>query len=125
MLVFANYAKLIPMSCLAGILIVVSYNMSEWRSFRSILKASPFDIIVLLSTFFLTVFVDLTVAIEIGIVLSSLFFMKRMADVNFSSSYDSETDIYEEYSDLPDDILVYEIKSFFSEVLSFLFEMTI
>lgn len=110
MLVFANYAKLIPMSCLAGILIVVSYNMSEWRSFRSILKASPFDIIVLLSTFFLTVFVDLTVAIEIGIVLSSLFFMKRMADVNFSSSYDSETDIYEEYSDLPDDILVYEIK---------------
>lgn len=61
-------------------LIVVAYNMSERRSFRSILRGSAYDIIILLVTFFLTVLVDLTVAIEIGIVLAALMFMKRMAD---------------------------------------------
>ncbi|MEZ4999837.1 MAG: SulP family inorganic anion transporter [Bacteroidales bacterium] len=76
LLFFGRWASYIPMSCLAGILIVVAYNMSEWRSFTSLLKGSSFDIIVLLSTFFLTVLVDLTVAIEIGIVLSAFLFMK-------------------------------------------------
>lgn len=109
MLVFANYAKLIPMSCLAGILIVVAYNMSEWRSFLSILRASPFDIIVLLTTFFLTVFVDLTVAIEIGVVLSSLLFMKRMADIGVNVPSEIDTDVIEDYSDLPKGISIYEI----------------
>ncbi len=109
MLVFANYAKLIPMSCLAGILIVVAYNMSEWRSFVSILRASPFDIIVLLSTFFLTVFVDLTVAIEIGVVLSSLLFMKRMADIGANEPSEIDNDVLEDYSDLPEGISIYEI----------------
>ena len=80
MLFVGKWAKLIPMSCLAGILIVVAYNMSEWRSFVSILKGSGFDILVLLVTFFLTVLVDLTYAIQVGVVLSSLLFMKRMAD---------------------------------------------
>ncbi len=109
MLVFASYAKLIPMSCLAGILIVVAYNMSEWRSFVSILRGSHFDIIVLLSTFLLTVFVDLTVAIEVGIVLSSLLFMKRMADIGIKTPSQVDSDILEDYSDLPENISIYEI----------------
>jgi len=109
MLIFANYAKLIPMACLAGILIVVSYNMSEWRSFVSILRGSHFDIIVLLSTFFLTVFVDLTAAIEIGVVLSSLLFMKRMADIGIKPQSHIDSDILEDYSYLPEGISVYEI----------------
>ncbi|MBU1658888.1 STAS domain-containing protein [bacterium] len=109
MLFFANYAKLIPMACLAGILIVVAYNMSEWRSFASILRASPFDIIVLLSTFFLTVFVDLTMAIQIGIVLSSLLFMKRMADIGVVIPSEIDSDLIEDYADLPEGISIYEI----------------
>ncbi|MDP2892929.1 MAG: SulP family inorganic anion transporter [Sulfurimonas sp.] len=109
MLVFASYAKLIPMACLAGILIVVSYNMSEWRSFVSILRGSHFDIIVLLTTFLLTVFVDLTVAIEIGVVLSSLLFMKRMSDIGIKPQSHVDSDILEDYSHLPEGVSVYEI----------------
>ena len=109
MLVFGKWAKLIPMSCLAGILIVVAYNMSEWRNFVSVLKGSVFDIIVLLTTFILTVLVDLTVAIEIGIVLSSLLFMKRMADINQSIPGDVDSDIIDKYEDIPDNIGIYEI----------------
>lgn len=109
MLIFASYAKLIPMAALAGILIVVSYNMSEWRSFASILRGSHFDIIVLLSTFLLTVFVDLTVAIQIGVVLSSLLFMKRMADIGIKTPCRVDSDLLEDYSDLPEGISIYEI----------------
>lgn len=109
MLVFGDLAKLIPMSCLAGILIVVSYNMSEWRSFVSILKGSAFDILILLVTFFLTVLVDLTFAIEIGIVLSALLFMKRMADAGANPEFEVDSDVLENYSDLPREIGIYEI----------------
>lgn len=109
MLFVGKWAKLIPMSCLAGILILVAYNMSEWRSFIAILKGSAFDIIILLSTFFLTVLVDLTVAIEIGIVLSAILFMKRMADNGQAILHDKETDIVENYGHLPKEIEVYEI----------------
>lgn len=109
MLVFGQWAKLIPMSCLAGILIVVSYNMSEWRSFRSILKSSRFDIIVLLTTFFLTVLVDLTIAIEIGIVLAALIFMYRMSKINGVMPLEIESDEIQNYSDLPKQIEIYEI----------------
>lgn len=80
MLIFAPLAKLIPMACLAGILVVVSYHMSEWRQFTSLLKGNKYDIVVLLVTFILTVVVDLVVAIQIGIVISSFIFMKRMSD---------------------------------------------
>lgn len=76
----APFAKLIPMSCLAGILVVVAYNMSEWRQFRSILTSRNADIIILLTTFFLTVVFDLIIAIEAGLVLSSFLFMKRMSE---------------------------------------------
>ncbi|PXY02626.1 sodium-independent anion transporter [Marinifilum breve] len=109
MLVFGKWAKLIPMSCLAGILIVVSYNMSEWRSFRSILKGSRFDIIVLLTTFFLTVLVDLTVAIEFGIVLAALIFMYRMSKINGVMPVETESDEIQNYNLIPKEIEIYEI----------------
>jgi len=109
MIFFMNYAKLIPMSVLAGILIVVAYNMSEWRSFVSIIKGSPFDSIVLVSTFLLTVLVDLTVAIQVGIVLASLLFMKRMADINTNIAFEDDSDMMENYTNLSKDISVYEI----------------
>ena len=108
-LFFARWVKLIPMPVLAGILIVVVYNMSEWRIFRFILKGSLFDVIVLLTTFFLTVLVDLTVAIEIGIVLSSLLFMKRMADMGKFIPTNVDSDVLEDYSSIPKGIVIYEI----------------
>ena len=109
MLFFGKWAKLIPMSCLAGVLIVVAYNMSEWRSFVSILKGSFFDIIVLLSTFILTVFVDLTIAIEVGVVLSALLFMKRMSDIGTQKIQTVDSDVLEDYSALPKGVSIYEI----------------
>jgi SulP family sulfate permease len=80
-LFFGRWAALIPMATLGAILVVVSYNMSEWRSFRSELRAPRSDVAVLLATFLLTVIVDLTVAIEVGMVLSAFLFMRRMAEV--------------------------------------------
>ena len=81
MLFFGKWAALIPMATLAGILIVVAYNMSEWHLFVKMFKSPKSDIAVLLATFFLTVLVDLTVAIQAGVVLAAILFMKRMADV--------------------------------------------
>jgi SulP family sulfate permease len=78
MLFVAKWAALIPMATLAGILVIVAYNMSEWESFRSVLKGPRSDVAVLLTTFFLTVLVDLTVAIEIGMVLAAFLFMRKM-----------------------------------------------
>lgn len=76
------YAKMIPMPCIAAILFQVAYNMSGWRTFKSLCKASPkSDVLVLVTTFVLTVVFDLVVAIEVGIVLAALLFMKRMSDV--------------------------------------------
>lgn len=110
MLFLGQWAKLIPMACLAGILIVVSYNMSEWRSFVSILKGGYFDIIILLSTFFITVLFDLTLAIQIGVVLSALLFMKRMSDIS-DKRIDSivDSDVIENYSEFPEQVKIYEI----------------
>ncbi len=109
MLFLGRLAKLIPMSCLAGILIVVSYNMSEWRSFKSILKGSALDSLVLVSTFLLTVLVDLTIAIEVGVVLSALLFMKRMAESWNITNQNDDTDFIENYKDLPKNVSIYEI----------------
>jgi len=110
MLFFIEFAKLIPMSILAGILIVVSFNMSEYKSFISILKGSPYDYVIMLTTFVLTVVVDLTFAIQIGIVLASLLFMQRMANVDDRKlvKSDDEDDI-DNYDKLPKGISVYEI----------------
>ena len=109
-LFFGRFAKLIPMSVLAGILIVVAYNMSEWRLFRSVVtRSGTFDRIILLVTFFLTVLVDLTVAIEVGIVLAALMFMKRMSDLGTNLEESRDMDYINNYGDLPDEIGVYEI----------------
>lgn len=121
MLFFGKWVKLIPMSVLAGILIVVAYNMSEWRTFVSILKGSVFDIIVLLATFFLTVLVDLTVAIEVGIVLSAILFMKRMADLGKAIPERIDSDVIDDYSNYPENIGIYEISGplFFASAKQF------
>lgn len=76
---FARWAGMIPLACLAGILLVVAYHMSEWRSFRDLLRGSRGSIGVLLTTFFLTIFIDITIAVEIGMVLSLFIFMQRVA----------------------------------------------
>ena len=119
MLLFAPVAKLIPMSCLAGILVVVSYHMSEWRNFRDLLKSNRMDIIVLLTTFFLTVFFDLILAIEIGMILASFIFMKRMSEATtirsaeklFGSkkSPNGEEMFEQELPFIPKDTMLYEI----------------
>lgn len=81
-LLFAGkWAAMIPMATLAGILVVVAYNMSEWRVFVSLFRGPRSDVLVLLSTFALTILIDLTVAIQVGVVLAALLFMRRMADV--------------------------------------------
>lgn len=81
LVVLMPYAALIPMPAIAAILFMVAYNMSEWRKFLHLLKTSPkSDIIVLVSTFVLTVVFDLVVAIEVGIVLAAMLFMKRMSE---------------------------------------------
>ena len=109
MLVFGRWAMLIPMSCLAGILIVVSYNMSEWRSFRSILKGSKYDGAVLLSTFLLTILVDISLAIEIGIVLAALLFMYRMSKLSNVIPIEKDSDLLDNYSTVAKGIDIYEI----------------
>ena len=83
MLFFGRLASLIPLATLAGILIVVAYNMSEWENFLSVLKGPGNDALILIITFLLTVLVDLTAAIEVGMVLASFLFMRKM--IQFSS----------------------------------------
>jgi SulP family sulfate permease len=80
-LFFGRWAALIPMATLAGILVVVAYHMSEWRTFRAMLAAPRSDVAVLFVTFGLTVFVDLTVALGVGMVLASFLFMRTMAEI--------------------------------------------
>ncbi|MBI1909999.1 MAG: STAS domain-containing protein [Deltaproteobacteria bacterium] len=80
-LLFGHWARLIPLCVLAAILVIVSYHMSEWRAFKALLRGPRMDLAVLLTTFLLTVFVDLTVAVEVGMLLSLILFMKRMTDV--------------------------------------------
>jgi SulP family sulfate permease len=91
-LFFGKLAALIPMATLSGILIFVAYSMSEWHLFGKVLKSSPGDSVVLILTFLLTVLVDLTVAIEVGVVLASFLFMKRMLDVTQLGYITDETD---------------------------------
>jgi len=118
MLALAPLAKLIPMACLAGILCVVAYHMSEWRQFRSLLKGNKADVMILLVTFFLTVLFDLIIAIEVGIVLSSFVLMKRMSDTTtvevaktlFTTQYEKSEQLFEEELQvLPTGVIMYEI----------------
>ncbi len=80
------YAIYIPLSCLAAILVMVAYNMSEWRTFRYLLKGDKADVSVLLITFFLTVIIDLTVAIEVGVLLAIILFVKRVSETTTISA---------------------------------------
>ena len=90
-LVFAGqWAAKVPLAALAAILVVVSYHMSEWRSFAGLLRAPKSDIFVLIVTFALTVFVDLTVAVQVGVVAAALLFMRRMAEVTQIEGITSE-----------------------------------
>lgn len=98
-LIFGRWVSLVPMAALAAILVVVSYHMSEWRTFRAELHSPKSDVAVLLTTFCLTVLVDLTVAIEVGMVLAAFLFMHRMAEVTNISAFRREM---EDDSDLDD-----------------------
>jgi SulP family sulfate permease len=79
LLVLMPYAEYIPMACLAGVLVIVSYNMSGWRTFKALLKNPKSDVSVLLVTFFLTIIFDLTVAIEFGLILACMLLFRRVA----------------------------------------------
>jgi len=81
-LFFGRFARLIPMSTLAGILVVVAYNMSVWRSFKALFSNNKSDVGVLLTTFLLTVLIDLTVAIQFGLLLAVLLFLKRVIETS-------------------------------------------
>lgn len=124
MLLFMPLAKLIPMTTLAAILVVVAYNMSQWRSFKGLLKSTKSDIAVLIVTFIFTVIFDLVVAIEIGMIIAMFLFVKRMSEstqIQNNSEYykdnleDSENEelVSEQtdklYDHLGSEILLYEI----------------
>ncbi len=103
LLFLGSLTRHIPMACLAGVLIIVSYNMSEWRTFRSLMKNPKSDVAVLLVTFFLTVLFDLTIAIEIGLLIAMLLFMRRMTESTQISVIKDELDLSSE-SDVPNDL---------------------
>ena len=110
-------AEYIPMACLAGVLVIVSYNMSGWRVFKGLLKNPKSDVTVLLITFFLTVIFDLTIAIEVGLVIACVLFLRRVMETTEISVITNELDpnkesdlqIHEENLTIPAGVEVYEI----------------
>ncbi len=117
-LFFGRWAALIPMAALAGILVVVAYHMSEWRTFRAMLRAPRGDIAVLVVTFALTILVDLTVALGVGMVLASFLFMRKMAELTHVTAItdmfaddaaESDDPRMLEHGALPKGVQVYEI----------------
>lgn len=110
-------AQYIPMACLAGVLVIVSYNMSGWRTFMALLRNPKSDVVVLLITFFLTVIFDLTIAIEVGLLIACVLFMKRVMETTEISvirdeidpNQESDLEVHEEHITLPKGIEVYEI----------------
>ena len=110
----ANY---IPMACLAGVLVVVSYNMSGWRTVKGLMSSPKSDVTVLGVTFFLTVIFDLTIAIEVGLVLACALFIKRIMETTEISvikdeidpSEEADMDVHEEHLIIPEGCAVYEI----------------
>ena len=114
LVVLMPYAGMIPMPTIAAILFIVAYNMCQWRTFRDLVRTAPkSDILVLIVTFVLTVIFDLVVAIEIGMVLACLLFIKRMSEETHADSWvytdDDTPDIDEHLQKLPLQIRVYEI----------------
>ncbi len=127
------YAVYIPLGCLAAILVVVAYNMSEWRTFRYLLRGDKSDVAVLLITFFLTVIVDLTVAIEVGVLLAIVLFVRRVMETSSINVLEEDriaaTESEEkasledtEYLDIHDGVEVYEINGPFFFGLASRFE---
>jgi SulP family sulfate permease len=116
-LFFARWVSYIPLAVLAGILVIVAYHMSEWRTFRAELRSPGSDVLVLITTFLLTVLIDLSVAIQVGMVLAAFLFMRRMAEVTNVSIVTREIrDTPDEADpnaaarrDVPDGVLVYEV----------------
>ena len=110
-------AQYIPMACLAGVLVIVSYNMSGWRTFKALLKNPKSDVTVLLITFFLTIIFDLTIAIEVGLIIACVLFMKRVMETTKISVITNEIDpnseldiaVHEEHLSIPKGVEVYEI----------------
>ena len=109
-------AKYIPMACLAGVLVIVSYGMCGWRSFAALMRNPKSDVAVLLITFFLTIIFDLTVAIEVGLIIACLLFMKRMSETTdvkvIMDEINEESDIIKgnlEHLTIPEGVEVYEI----------------
>lgn len=110
-------AAYIPMSCLAGVLVIVSYNMSGWRTFMQLMKNPKSDVIVLFITFLLTVIFDLTIAIEVGLLIACLLFMKRMAESTqikviadeIDPNDETDAEVHEEHLRIPQGVEVYEI----------------
>ena len=110
-------AAYIPMACLAGVLVIVSYGMSGWRTFVQMMRNPKSDITVLLITFFLTVIFDLTVAIEVGLLIACLLFMRRMAETTqikviageIDPNEETDAEVHEEHLVIPKGVEVYEI----------------
>ncbi len=127
MLFLGSLTKHIPMACLAGVLVIVSYNMSEWRTFKALMRNSKSDVAVLISTFLLTVIFDLTIAIEIGMLLAVMLFLKRISETTSISVFKNEVNAPEyvegnvdtEKLSIPKGVEVYEIEGpFFFGVAS-------
>lgn len=115
-LFFMPLAKYIPMACLAGVLVIVSYGMSGWRSFMALMKNPKSDVTVLLITFFLTIIFDLTVAIEVGLIIACLLFMKRVSEITdvkaVTDEINEESDMIKDNAEhlaIPEGVEVYEI----------------
>ena len=128
LLLIGKWAAMIPMATLAAVLIVVAYNMSEWREFQHLLKSPRGDIAVLLATFLLTVFIELTVAIQVGILLAAFLFLQKMsaeAHVDIITDTLSEDDEFRgrdmSQIDVPKGVEVFEVYGslFFGAVSQF------
>lgn len=117
MLFVGKWAKLIPMATLAGILVVVAYNMSEYKTFISLIRGPRSDAMILLLTFLLTVLVDLTVALEIGMVLAAFLFMKKMVSISHIKEITDQINDVEDIDDpeasgnyiVPEAVEIYEV----------------
>lgn len=132
LLFLGGLTKHIPMACLAGVLVVVAYNMSEWRTFKSLMKGAKSDVAVLIITFLLTVIFDLTIAIEIGMLLAVVLFIRRISETSTISQVRNKINKAEyvegskdtDQLKLPDGVEVYEIEGPFFFGLANKFEET-
>ncbi|NLX66358.1 MAG: SulP family inorganic anion transporter, partial [Bacteroidales bacterium] len=135
-LFLGDLTRHIPMACLAGVLVVVAYNMSEWRTFLSLTRQSKSTMGILMTTFLLTVIFDLTIAISVGLILAIFGFMRRVSEstqvsrttgtIDLTKGTELHPDeIQEEVLELPDSVEVYEIEGpFFFGVASKFDEIT-